>query len=58
MIPAPMKLGRSVILPVIVQFSEQLMLGAVGRKDISTCSKLIVQSKRHAELVEASLPLH
>jgi|GEM_PF-5481284 len=30
MIPAPMELGRSVILPVIVQFSEYLlMLGAV-----------------------------
>ena len=38
MIPAPMELGRNVILPVIAQFSEQLlMLGAVVEEQTLKC---------------------
>ena len=34
-----------------------LCRSADGRRQVSACSKLIVQSERHAELAEASLPL-
>jgi len=56
-------LARATVMIAVVVEPPVIRLAGKGAHPgwvlllVSTCSKLIVQLKRHAELVEASLPL-